>query len=54
LKPTDPDGQVDLQEVLHLAYDGGGYRKYIYEGSPEPPLTAEDAEWAAKFLPRPV
>jgi hypothetical protein len=54
LKPTDPDGQVDLQEVLHQAYAGGGYRKYIYETSPEPPLTAEDAEWAAQFLPRPL
>jgi Protein of unknown function (DUF4058) len=54
LKPTDPDGQVDLQEVLHQAYDGGGYRKFIYEGTPEPSLNAQDAEWAAAFLPRAV
>jgi hypothetical protein len=54
LKPTDPDGQVDLQEVLHQAYDGGGYRKYIYDEPPEPPLTGADAEWAAQFVPRPA
>jgi Protein of unknown function (DUF4058) len=54
LKPTDPDGRVDLQEVLHQAYDRARYRKYIYEGSPEPPLSAQDAEWAATFLPRPA
>jgi Protein of unknown function (DUF4058) len=54
LKPTDPDSQVDLQEVPHQAYDGGGYRKFIYEGPPEPPLNAQDAEWAATFLPRPA
>ena len=54
LKPADPDGRVDLQELLHQAYDRAGYRKYIYEGSPEPPLKAEDAEWAEPFLPRPA
>ena len=54
LRPTDPDRRVDLQEVIHRAYDEAGYRKFIYDGPPEPPLTAEDAEWAAQFLPRPV
>jgi hypothetical protein len=53
LKPTDEDGQIDLQEVIHQAYDGPGYAKFIYDGSPEPPLTAEDAEWALPFVPRP-
>ena len=37
LRPTDPDGQIDLQDVLHQAYDGPGYEKFIYDGSPEPP-----------------
>jgi Protein of unknown function (DUF4058) len=54
LKPADPDVQVDLQEVLNRAYDGPGYHKYIYNFTPEPPLNAQDAEWAAAFLPRPV
>ena len=54
LRPTDPDGQVDLQEVLHQAHDGPGYEHFIYDGGPEPPLSAEDAEWAGRFIPRPA
>jgi hypothetical protein len=52
IKLGDADRQVDLQEVLHQTYDEGGYWKDIYEGTPEPPLTAEDAEWALPFVPR--
>ena len=51
-KTGEPDSQVDLQEVLNQTYDRGGYRKYIYDGSPEPPLSAQDAEWAEAFLRR--
>jgi hypothetical protein len=54
LRPADQDGRIDLQEVLHQTYDGPGYENFIYSGSPEPPLTAEDAEWSAQFLPRPA
>jgi hypothetical protein len=54
LKEGDPDSRVDLQAVLNQAYDRPAYEDFIYYGSPEPPLTAEDAEWAAQFLPRPV
>jgi hypothetical protein len=48
-----PDGSVsvDLQEVLHRAYDGPGYEHFIYSGSPEPGLSPEDAIWARQFLP---
>ena len=48
-----PDGSVpvDLQEVLHRAYDGPGYEHFIYGGSPEPALSPEDAVWARQFLP---
>ena len=52
LRAPDPDGRVDLQEVLHRAYDGPGYEKFIYAGTPEPPLSAEDAGWAERFLPK--
>ncbi len=41
---------VDLQEVLHRVYDDAGYAHFIYEGSPVPPLSTEDAEWARQFL----
>jgi hypothetical protein len=54
LKPADQDGRIDLQDVLHQAYDGPGYEKFIYDGAPEPPLRAEDAEWASRFIPRPA
>jgi hypothetical protein len=54
LRPADPDAQIDLQEVLHQAYDGPGYQKFIYAGTPEPPLSAEDAGWAGQFVPRPA
>jgi Protein of unknown function (DUF4058) len=52
LRPSDPDGRVDLQEVLHQAHDRPGYEHFIYEGAPEPPLSTEDAEWAKQFIPR--
>jgi hypothetical protein len=54
LRPADPSARVNLQDVLHQAYDGPCYENFIYDGSPEPPLTAEDAEWAEPFLPRPA
>lgn len=44
--------RVDLQEALHRTYDGPGYEHFIYAGTPEPPLSAADAEWTAGFVPR--
>jgi hypothetical protein len=48
-----PDGSVpvDIQEVLHRAYDGPGYEHFIYGGSPEPSLSPDDVTWAQQFLP---
>jgi hypothetical protein len=34
LRATDAAAPVDLQEVLHRAYDGPGYEHFIYNGSP--------------------
>jgi hypothetical protein len=53
LKPGDSDRRIDLREVVDQAHDEGGYWKYIYDGTPEPPLSAEDAEWSARLVPRP-
>jgi hypothetical protein len=53
LKPGDSDRRIDLKEALDQAHDEGGYWKYIYDGTPEPTLSAEDAEWAARLVPRP-
>lgn len=51
LREPDEAARVDLQEVLHHAHDGPGYEHFIYLGAPEPPLLAEDAEWARQFRP---
>jgi hypothetical protein len=51
LRAEGEDARVDLQEALHSAYDGAGYEHYIYEGMPEPPLSADDAVWAEPFTP---
>jgi hypothetical protein len=53
LRAPDEESRVDLQDVLHRAYDGPGYEHFIYAGAPEPPLSAEDAEWARQFVPQP-
>lgn len=51
LRPPDPDASLDLQEVLHRCYDAAGYGDYIYKDNPQPPLSSEDAAWAALLLP---
>ncbi len=53
LRAPEGDARVDLQEVLHRAYDGPGYEHFIYAGSPDPPLPGPDAAWARPFVPRP-
>jgi Protein of unknown function (DUF4058) len=51
LRTPDAAAPVDLQEVLHRAYDGPGYEHYIYRREPEPLLAADDAAWARQFVP---
>jgi hypothetical protein len=53
LRPGEPDPTVDLRSALETAYDEAGYAYFIYRGDPEPALAAEDAAWAAAFVPRP-
>ena len=48
LREPDPDAQLDLQQVLHEIYDKARYATYIYDASPEPPLSAEDEAWAKR------
>jgi Protein of unknown function (DUF4058) len=50
LRPPDAAARVDLQEVLHRAYDGPGYEHFIYNGEPEPSLSANDTAWACQFV----
>ncbi len=44
------DVRLDLQEILHTVYDRAYYKDHIYQGTPEPPLSAEDATWAESLL----
>lgn len=53
LRAPDADATMDLQAALHHVYDAARYGNYIYEGSPQPALKADDATWAAQFLPHP-
>ena len=47
--PSEP--LLDLQAALHAVYDEVGYGDFIYRAPPDPPLTAEQAAWAATHLP---
>lgn len=49
-----PDRPVmlDLQSIVDRVYDAAGYAKYIYDESPEPPLSPDDAGWAKKIVGR--
>jgi hypothetical protein len=52
LRAPDGDVRLDLREALDQVYDEAGYAHFIYDGAPDPPLSARDAEWAWQFLPR--
>ncbi len=51
LRVPDPDAKVDLQDIVNRVYDAAAYRDYIYEGTPNPPLSSEDAAWAKTYTP---
>jgi hypothetical protein len=51
LRDPDPPARLNLQEALHRLYDAAGYEDYIYDGIPEPPLSPDEASWAAAFVP---
>ncbi len=46
----EPDARLDLQQQLHHCYDSAGYHTYIYDGSPSPALSDEDAAWAERVV----
>lgn len=51
LQPTDDEPSLDLNRLLHDLYDRAGYDLRIdYSGAAEPPLSGEDAAWAAALL----
>jgi hypothetical protein len=52
LAAPDLPVRLDLRAVLDRAYDAADYGKYIYQETPEPPLTPEEEAWARSFVPR--
>jgi len=50
LRAGEPNASLDLQALVHEVYDSAGYAHYIYSGAPVPPLSPEDAAWAAQFV----
>jgi hypothetical protein len=53
LTAPDADVLLDLQAVLDRTYDAADYGKYIYDETPEPPLSAEQLAWTRQFIPPP-
>jgi Protein of unknown function (DUF4058) len=51
LSAPDADVLLDLKAVLDRAYDAPDYGKYIYQDTPEPPLSTDDMTWARQFIP---
>jgi hypothetical protein len=51
LRPEDGDARLDLQAILNRVYDTGTYEAEVYDSPPEPPLSTDDAAWAAQFVP---
>jgi hypothetical protein len=44
------DATLDLGPLLGDQWDAAGYEDYVYRTSPQPPLTATDAEWASGLV----
>lgn len=52
LRAPAADAHIDLQAILHQAYDAGGYEDYLYSGDPDVPLSDDDDAWAGELLSR--
>jgi len=50
LGPGEPEPMIDLRPVLDHVYDGAAYRYRLYDDQPDPPLSPEDAAWAAGLI----
>jgi hypothetical protein len=50
LRPPHGNVELDLQTVLHEVFDRARYQNYIYQETPYPPLSPEDAAWAAALI----
>lgn len=46
----DNDARLDLKPLIDRVHDELGFADYIYEGAPEPRLSADDLAWAEECL----
>lgn len=54
LRKQDPDAWVDLQALVNQVYEDGRYDDVDYARPLDPPLPADDAEWAKGQVERPT
>ncbi len=52
LRPTDTDVALNLQALLELCYEDGGYDDLDYAAQPQPPLSEAASRWADQLLRR--
>src|SRR5262249_32008294 len=52
LHEGDHDARLNLGAITDRVSDESGYPDDIYRTDPDPPLNADDAEWARAFVPR--
>jgi Protein of unknown function (DUF4058) len=52
LRVGEDDARLDLRTVIDRLYDEAGYRYFLYEREPDPPLTGADASWAESLRQR--
>lgn len=50
LRINDQDVKLDLQAIIELVYENGGYDDIDYRSDPDPPLQGDDAAWADELL----
>lgn len=50
LRDGDSDAELELQHILHQAYDAANYGGYIYNNPPQPQLTDEQQRWADEII----
>jgi hypothetical protein len=51
LRPSDAEVSLDLQLLIDTAYAEGAYGRYLQYSRPlDPPLSPDDAAWAAELL----
>ena len=43
---------LSARKVIDRIYDESGYRYFLYQHDPNPPLSGDDDAWAKSLLPR--